>query len=282
MEANGYAHTIIENIKVPDYKFTAKKSGNYEKIQIGSSDKLVEGDHQYILKYRVLNAINFFKDHAEFYYNLIGTQWATTIDSADFTIQLYEALPDTPYYFATSGPYGANEKNTQTKWTGNKIFSGHLIKPLSAYVFADEPKLKIVAYEGLTVGISFPKDYLIKPNYTFRGIAWLLLPVLILTGMYLIWKKWGKDDKVTIQTEYYPPENISPSVSGYVIDGKLDQRDLTALIPYWGAGGFLKINESEKSSLLGILKTKIYEFVKLKALLHNGNSKDPVGNRNKP
>jgi uncharacterized membrane protein len=253
MQANGYAHTIIENIKVPHWKFAVKKSGDYENIQIGSADKQVEGDQQYIIKYRVLNAINFFKNHSEFYYNLVGNQWATTIDSADFQIELPEALKDTPYYFIASGSYGSKENNTVTRWTGNKIFSGHITKPLRAN-------------EGLTVGIAFPQDYLIKPDYTFRGIGWLALPIVAFIAMYYTWKKWGKDEKLTIQTEYYPPENISPSVSGYIIDDKLDQRDLTALVPYWGAGGFLKVNEIQKSSLLGIIKSKDYEFIKVKEL----------------
>ncbi|HSV11505.1 MAG TPA: DUF2207 domain-containing protein, partial [Hanamia sp.] len=209
MEANGYAHTIIENIKVPHWKFSVKKSGDYENIQIGSSDKYVEGDQQYIIKYRVLNAINFFQNHSEFYYNLIGNQWATTIDSADFKVELPEALKDTPYYFVASGSFGSKENNTITKWTGNKIFAGHISRALHAN-------------EGLTVGIAFPKDYLIKPDYTFRGIGWLALPILVFIAMYFTWKRWGKDDELTIQTEYYPPENISPSVSGYIIDDKLD------------------------------------------------------------
>jgi uncharacterized membrane protein len=253
MQANGYAHTIIENIKVSHWKFSVKKSGDYENIQIGSSDKYVTGDQQYFIKYRVLNAINFFQDHSEFYYNLIGNQWSTTIDSADFKVELPEALKDTPYYFVASGSFGSKENNTITKWTGNRLFSGHIGKALRAN-------------EGLTVGIAFPKDYLIKPNYTLRGIGWLALPIIVFIAMYYVWKKWGKDENPTIQTEYYPPENISPSVSGYIIDNKLDQRDLTALVPYWGAGGFLKVNELEKSSLLGIVRSKDYEFIKLKEL----------------
>lgn len=256
MEANGYAHTIIENIKVPGYKFSVNKSGDYENIKIGSADKFVDGNQQYVIKYRVLNAINFFKDHSEFYYNIIGNQWATTIDSADFSIQLPAALSDTPYYFVATGSYGSKENNTVSKWTGNRLFSGHTLKPLTAY-------------EGLTVGIGFPGDFLTKPNYTFRGIGWLVLPVCIFLMMFFIWKKWGKDDEVTIQTEYYPPENVSPGVSGYIIDNKLDQRDLTALVPYWGAGGYLKVTELEKSSLLGIIKSKDYEFEKLKELPEN-------------
>ena len=265
LESNGYAHTIIENIEIPSKEFAVSKSGNYVNIKIGSSDKYVNGDQQYLIKYTVLNAINFFKNRSEFYYNLVSNEWATAIDSVDFEVILPSALPDTPYYFVATGTFGSKENNTLAKWRENKIFSGNTIQPLKAY-------------EGLTVGISLPKDFLIKPDYRFRGIGWLVVPVLVFIAMLFIWKKWGKDEEITVQTEYYPPENISPSVSGYIIDGKLDKRDLTALVPYWGAGGFLKVNELEKSSsflkvnelekssLLGIIKSKDYEFIKVKEL----------------
>jgi len=253
MNVKGFTRIFIENVKVPGHNYKIEKNGNYENIKIGSADKNVEGDQQYVIKYRILNAINFFNNHSELYFNLIGTQWATTIDSADFEIQLPCPLPDSPYFFVSTGSFGSQENNTVTNWAENKIFSGHTTKALKAY-------------EGLTVGISFPQGFLIKPDYTFHGIWWLFLPALFFIGMYLIWKKWGKDEEVTIQVEFYPPENISPSVSGYIIDDKLDQRDLTALVPYWGAGGFLRVIELENSSFLGLIKNKDYEFIKLKEL----------------
>ena len=159
----------------------------------------------------------------------------------------------TPDYFVVTGSFGSKENNTVTKWEGNNIFSGRTTEQLNPN-------------EGVTVGISFPKDFLIKPDYRFRGIYWLLLPFIVFAGMFYTWKKWGKDEAVTVQTEYYPPENISPSVSGYIIDDMLDRRDLTALIPFWGAGGYLRINELQESSLFGLLKHKEYDFIKLKAL----------------
>jgi uncharacterized membrane protein YgcG len=252
MTTDGYTRIFIENVSVPGYETSISKSGDYENIKIGSKDKMVDGDQQYIITYRVLNAINFFKNHSELYYNIVGSEWATTIDSVDFKITLPQALSEKPYYFVATGEYGSKENKTTSDWTDNKIFSGHTsaLKP----------------YEGITVGISFPEGYLIKPDYTFRGIWWLLLPVFVFLAMRFIWKKWGKDERVTIQTEYYPPENISPSVSGYIIDDRLDRRDLTALVPYWGAGGFLRVNEIEKDSLFGLIKNKDYEFVKLKNL----------------
>ena len=253
MSANGFTRIFIENVSVPHHKVAVSKSGDYEEIKIGSKDKLVNGDQHYEIKYQVLNAINFFSNHSELYYDLIGHEWATTIDSVDFSVQLPEALSSSPYYFVATGTYGSKENKTKVQWHQNKILSGHTVGILNPY-------------EGLTVGISFPENYLIKPDYTFRGIGWLILPVLVFIMMYFIWKKWGRDEEVTIQTEYYPPENVSPSVSGYVIDNRLNRRDLTALVPYWGAGGYLRVNEIEKSALLGLIKNKDYEFIKLKEL----------------
>ncbi|MEO8823147.1 MAG: DUF2207 domain-containing protein [Ginsengibacter sp.] len=253
MHAKGVTRIFIEKIRVPGHEVAVEKNGDYESIKIGSADKLVNGDQQYVIKYTVLNAINFFKNHSELYYNLVGHQWNTTIDSVDFKIELPKVLPGSPYYFVATGEYGSKENKTGTEWTGNKIFSGHTSTALNPY-------------EGLTIGISFPEGFLIKPDYTFRGVWWLLFPLMVFIGMRLVWKKWGKDEKVTVQTEYYPPENVSPSVSGYIIDNKLDQRDLTALVPYWGAGGYLRVNEIKKDSLFGLIKNKDYEFVKLKDL----------------
>ncbi|HXS58254.1 MAG TPA: DUF2207 domain-containing protein [Hanamia sp.] len=253
LESGNFTRTIIENVKVSGWNYEVSKEENYVSIKIGSKDNYIDGNQQYLISYKVLNAINFFSDHSELYFNLIGDQWATSIDSTSFRVELYDALPDTSGYFAATGATGSKENKTITKWETNKLLSGHTYQQLHPH-------------EGLTIGIVFPKDFLQQQNYRMRGSYWLILPFMVFTIMFNIWKKWGKDDEITVQTEFYPPENVSPSVSGYVIDGKLDKRDLTALIPYWGAAGCIKINEIQKSSLLGLIKTKDYEFVKLKEL----------------
>ncbi|WP_158638293.1 DUF2207 domain-containing protein [Panacibacter ginsenosidivorans] len=253
LESGRYSHTIIENVKVDGWDYEVSTDGDYKSIKIGSADKVVDGDQQYVIHYRMLNAINFFKDHAELYFNIIGDKWETTIDSVNFTVSLYDTLPGTPDYFVATGATGSQRNNTVSNWTDNKILTGHTTTVL-------------VYHEGLTVGIGLPKDFLTEQDYSLLGIAWMILPLGVFIGMFLIWKKWGKDEKPTVQTEFYPPENVSPSISGYVIDDTLNRRDLTALVPYWGAGGYLKIEETEKSSLLGLIKDKEYTFIKLKEL----------------
>ncbi len=253
LESNGQAQTILENIGVRDQKFSVRNRGNYKEIKIGSKDIYVDGVQQYIIHYRMLNAINFFKDHSELYLNIIGDQWDTNIDSASFSIELYNALPATPSFFVATGSTGSQENNTVSAWTGNQTFSGSTTVPLQAN-------------QGLTVGIAFPDQFLMKQNYMLRDMPWLFLPLLVFFLMFWIWRRRGKDESLTITTQYYPPDNISPSVAGYIIDNALNRRDLTALIPYWGAGGYLQVKETEKKSLLGLIKTSEYEFIKLKDL----------------
>lgn len=253
MESGGYAKVIVENIKVDGWNYEVTKDDAYKYIRMGSENTLVDGDQQYVIHYRMLNAINFFKDHSELYYNIIGDLWNTTIDSVNFTVQLYDALPGTPDYFVATGQTGSKENNTHSSWTDNKTFTG-------------STTAKLPPYNGVTVGIVLPKDFITEQNYNLLGIKWMLLPIAVFFSMFSIWKRWGKDDKPTIQTEFYPPAGVSPSVCGYIIDDRLNRRDLTALVPYWGAHGYLQVKETETDSLWGLIKNTDYIFIKLKDL----------------
>lgn len=253
MTSNGIRKTMIENIKVDGWNYDVSTEGSYYKLKIGDKDKYVDGRQEYVIHYTVLNAINFFKDKSELYWNLIGDRWPTTIKKVNFTITLPDALSAVPNYFIATGYTGSQQNNSTSQWQGNKIFSGTTTEELGVH-------------ECVTVGIVFPKDYLTKPNYFLRNIKWLGVPAVVFVIMFLVWRRWGKDEKLTITTEFYPPKNTSPSVAGYVIDDKLDRRDLTALVPYWGGEGYLKVKEVEKSTLLGFSKSKDYEFIKVKDL----------------
>ncbi len=253
LTGGGYTRTILENIQVEGWHFETSTSGDYKSIKIGSADQLVDGDQRYIIKYRVLNSINFFTDHSELYFNLIGDRWPVVIDAVHFSVVLPKDLPDTTRYFVATGYTGSTENNTLSGWESSKIFTGYTTE-------------KLYAGQGLTVGIAFPKDFLIQPNYEMRGIGWLIAPILAFLGMFSYWYKKGRDEKRTVQTEFYPPAGTVPSIAGYIIDNVLDQKDLTALVPYWGANGNLKIIETEEKSLAGLVKKTKYEFIKLKDL----------------
>src|SRR6185312_2882436 len=140
LESNGYTQTMVDNIKVPGWNYDVSTDGDYKSIKIGSANKYVEGDQQYVITYRILNAINFFKDHSELYFNVIGDQWETTIATVNFKVGLYQPLSAAPVYFVATGAMGARENKTVTKWEGTDIFSGSTTEQLNPN-------------EGVTIGI---------------------------------------------------------------------------------------------------------------------------------
>ncbi|MBK7885678.1 MAG: DUF2207 domain-containing protein [Chitinophagaceae bacterium] len=245
----------IKNIVVDNQDFSVRDfSGFLKTIDIKSKAGGFTGDQQFIIKYRIIDAIDFFEDHSELYFSFIDAA-TNAIDTVSFSVELYKALPDQPISFVRTGINSFRQNNLSGKWANNKIFSGTTTARF-------EPG------QELTAGINFPKDFITQPNYNLRGIEWLIAPGVIFIIMFIIWMIWGKDDKVTIQTEFYPPDSISPNVAGYLIDNRLNRRDLTALIPYWGANGYLKVTEEDRD-VLGVYKKKKYFLKKLKELPAN-------------
>src|SRR5665647_1677364 len=49
LESGGYAHTIVENIKVYGWDYSVSNQGDYKVVKIGSKNKYVEGDQQYVI-----------------------------------------------------------------------------------------------------------------------------------------------------------------------------------------------------------------------------------------
>lgn len=255
LTSRGKRRTILENIQVENDDFDVSNADDYYKIKIGNRSKLIEGKHRYIIQYNILNAINFFKDKSEFYFNLIGDKWNANIKKVHFSIVLPKPLSQPPHYFIATGITGSKENQTQSQWSdSNRLLSGKTM-------------VELKSGEGLTVGVSFPKGYLTKPNFFIRNIQWLLLPLFVFIFMFILWYKKGKDDNVTITTMFYPPKGVSPSICGYIIDDRLDKRDLTALIPYWGANGYIRVKEMPSTVAdMGFGVQKDYEFEKLKEI----------------
>ncbi|TNE52918.1 MAG: DUF2207 domain-containing protein [Bacteroidetes bacterium] len=94
----------------------------------------------------------------------------------------------------------------------------------------------------------------------------LFYPLLILGFFFGLWYKKGKDRTVPVYPQYYPPEHMTPAEAGILIDDKLHERDVIALIPYWAARGHVRIEEVETKMLLGLLKDTDYKFIQLKPL----------------
>ena len=77
-----------------------------------------------------------------------------------------------------------------------------------------------------------------------------LLLILVLAGtliMVLLRITWGRNPEITETVEFYPPEGLTPIDVGYVIDGTVDDSDMTATFFYLADKGYIDIDEYKKN-----------------------------------
>jgi len=129
----------------------------------------------------------------------------------------------------------------------------------------------LLAGEGLTFAIGLEKGFWQRPTIVQKFIKIILdngilfLPIIVLSFMFYHWKKHGKDPlgKGTIIPEYEPPQSVTPTLVGALIDEKIDNSDITAGLIHLAQQGYIKITRLEKNGFFG--KTD-YELSILKDL----------------
>jgi uncharacterized membrane protein len=120
----------------------------------------------------------------------------------------------------------------------------------------------------VTILINMPADSIveIKPLWPFwTDYGWVLVLGTLLIGFYMTWMRYGKDDAVVATTSYYPPDGMDPAMAGFLINDSDDASDLISLIPYWGAKGYLRIEEIPKKNWFTKADTKLIAIKTLPA-----------------
>lgn len=254
----------IRNIEVPGHKFSAdfdfiqKLNDNFD-IKIGDKNETVSGPQHYEIKYRVYNAFFYENDAIHFYWNIKSDLWQAPFKKVDFTIHPPEnTRVSAEDFFVYSGWKGITDETSEF----DIRFENGVFQAESDSDFKSGPGASVTALLNLPPGsINELKSF--WPYWTNYGWT-LILGVLILV-FYLIWNKYGKDDKVVTAITYFPPQGIDPSMAGFLIDDQSDTRDLIALIPYWGTQGLLRMEEIPKSGWFGKADTKLIQLKSLPA-----------------
>ena len=207
-----------------------------DNLKIGSIFTKVDGDHEYIIRYTVYNAITDQTNFLKFYWNVIGLQWNNEIRKVSYNITLpSEGKLGKKDIFIYTGYKGEKKKDASIGLTGN-VISGHALKTM-------------YANEGITVEIRFPQGYFtparpgiielidswlttamaVSPVYYY----WFLLPGGILLILSVVWFFFGRDKVGTVTTQFFPPKGMNPAEAGILINDKMDAHDILSLIYYW-------------------------------------------------
>ena len=228
----------ISDISVSE-QFVQTKSGGDLVLRIGDPDTTLTGAKKYVINYK----FNMGRDNNEgfdlFYFNIIGTGWDTSISNISFKIQFPDFFDKDSVSF-TTGTYGSKD-------TGNVSYEAAGLK-----ITGQVPYLS--PGEGLTANIKLPESAFVGESSNsnsvyFSIVAWLLCGFLILCAWY-IWNSKGRDPVLYPSVQFSPPDNMTPAEVGYVIDGVVDNKDITSLIFYWADKGYLDITESGKNEFL--------------------------------
>jgi uncharacterized membrane protein YgcG len=246
----------VSKIDVPGYKFEApfsfeqKLSDNLQ-IKIGDANVTLVGPQHYEIKYRIHNAFLHEEERIVFYWNIKPDGWWAPFKKIDFTLHLPATVSaNTDDVFVYSGNTGATEISQEISVTND---NGVLTAKSS-------PSFVSYAGQSVTVLLNLPPNSVkeIKPLWPFwTHYGWLFVIGGLLTGFYMVWRRFGKDDRVVAASSYYPPQNMDPAMAGYLINDREDTSDLISLIPYWGANGIITVQDIPKEGWLTKNDTKL-------------------------
>jgi uncharacterized membrane protein YgcG len=245
----------VKNIADSDgnkLKFEASRERHYRKLKIfvPNADN---STHTISIEYTVSDALRFFEDHDELYWNITGDEWDIPIQSADARIILPEGTTNIRANVFT-GSFRSTAHDADVEIVGNGV-----------EVRTRDP---LRYHEGLTVAVAFDKSFVHEPTAfdkfsLFVRSNWPLgLPFVVFVIMFYLWWTQGRDPRLRpIAAQYEPPDQLTPGEAGTLVDNSADMRDITSSIVDLSVRGYMVIEEHQKDRMLGLVHDKDYNFV---------------------
>jgi uncharacterized membrane protein YgcG len=209
-----------------------------------------------VLRYRAKNALRFFDEHDELYWNATGDEWDVALGMVTAEVILPEGATGVRAT-AFNGAYGATNREAEVTPVGRGV-TFRMPRPLAFR-------------EGVTVVVGWDKGLVREPAAADRAAGFLAsnwplgIPFLVLAGMLRIWWQRGRDPrKLPIVVQYEPPAGLTPAEAGTLTDEQVDLRDITATLVDLAVHGFLRIEEREEKHLFGLLTNEEFVFHRLR------------------
>ena len=235
----------IKNIKTPGFSNdTSLESGtsavgrnyNYKLVRIGDADQYLTGRQTFVLSYDLVCYRDDSKSADYLSLDLLPSGWETAINKASLTLTMPKMINwNSVTYYA--GGYGTRE-----------ALSKYFTRSVSGNQLTITGK-KIPANYGVTVSSNLSEGYWVDPaNHDFAGYILYIVLIGIPLLVFLLWLFFGRDPRIVKTVEFYPPEGMTPAEIGYIIDGKIDDKDMASMLMYFAEKGYVKINETARDT----------------------------------
>lgn len=239
---------------------SASRNGNALVWRIGQEDVFLDpGPHQYVIRYRVENAVRRHGDRDELYWNATGTYWDFPIDAAQATVRFPDDATLT-IAKATTGRFGSEESNPSIDADRNvATFTTTQALP---------PKAGLTVSASIAPGVIAPLSAAQK-----RALFWIRYGALIMLSVgglglllfyYRQWSRVGRDpQKPPVFARYEPPkdetgQDYSPAAVHYIHHKGLRGTDaLSAMLMQLGGQDVLDIQADKKVTTIRQLSAPI-------------------------
>jgi len=247
---------LIDHVSATDsdgraLKWEQSSEGRYTKfkIYVPNAD---DSTHTIVFHYRVLDALRFFEDHDELYWNVTGNDWEVPIQSASAHIALPAGVTGL-HAIAYTGAVNSRAQDAVVEVKDNSV-DIHTTRPLSFH-------------EGLTAVVGFDKGFVHPPSGATKFIQFLrsniplLIPIIVFFVMFWLWWTRGRGpERQAIAVQYEPPDKLTPGECGTLVDNEAAMRDITATLVDLAVKGYMTIEQRDESHLLGLSHSKEYIF----------------------
>ncbi len=208
------------------------------------------------IHYTITNAVRWFDDYDELYWNVTGNDWPVPIESASATISFPPNAAGNLRAQAFTGVYGSNEQNATVRVNGSTV--------------SVQTNDQLSMREGLTADVYIPKGVLTQPSklteamWFLRSNLIVLLPLWAFIVMFFFWWTKGRDPKpdVSVAPMYEPPKGMTPAEVGSLMDDAVKPRDITSTLVDLAVKGYLKIEEKEQKTLMFSHRDYLFHLLK--------------------
>ena len=232
-------------------RYESSRDRQYRKLRIYIPD--ADNSTRVItIEYVVEDALRFFDDHDEFYWNVTGDEWTLPIES----VRAHLVFPEGTSNIRTNvftGAYRTVGRNAVAEVNGTGV-EVHTTSPLGLR-------------EGLTLAVAFDKGAVREATAFSQFLLYarsnwpLVLPFIAFALMFWLWWNRGRDPRLRpIAAQYEPPDKLTPGEVGTLIDNSVDMRDITAGIVDLAVRGYLVIEEKQTPHMLGLTHSSDYTF----------------------
>ena len=248
---------LITDIEVNE-PYTKSNTINEVSLKIGSASETILGEHTYTIKYKYyLLGRDGLANQDEFYFNLIGTEWDTSIENASFKITMPKEFDPSLLGFSSGYKDSKDSSNIQYTVNGN-IIAGNI-------------KTSLKSNQGITIRLTLPEGYFFNIlNFLYEQYMNIILIIggIFLLIAFLLWLRYGKDGEVVETVEFYPPIGYNSTEVGYIYSGTASDEAIISIMIQLANKGYIKIEEIESK---GIIKRKTFQITKLKEYFGDDN-----------